>query len=263
MTTCVFYIDESGSDQQHSIPLQGGQTPIFTLAAVALPLDQWRNFDRRYLSLKRRFFPNEMGRAQGRPEHWEVKGKELTAPRNRNSRRNHIFIQELLNLCASYNAQFFGITFQKNPRQPTPPMNLYTMGLQRLAERFHAYLDEGNLYSSGIAVLDSRERRRLDFQVAVSYNSFIFGHNTGRSLTTLQEGPLFANSRLTAGLQIVDNIAALLYANHYCYYCRRLPGALDYSHAQQYWPLLDNLQFKSRQMYSGYRIYGFYVYDFT
>jgi hypothetical protein len=259
----VFYVDESGDGQQYSIPLQSGQTPIFTLAAVALPLDQWRDFDRDYLGLKRRFFLREMSSAPGRPEHWEAKGNELVAPRNRDSRRNRIFVLELLALCESYEARFFGVTFRKNRWRRARPMSLYTMGLQRLAERFHAYLSEDDRYSSGIVVLDSRERRRLDFQVAVSYHSFVFGHDTGRTLTTLQEIPLFADSRLTAGLQITDNITALLYANHYHYYCRRLPGAPDYSHAQQYWSHLDNLQFKSQQAYSGHYLYGFYVYDFT
>jgi hypothetical protein len=104
--------------------------------------------------------------------------------------------------------------------------------------------------------------KSLDFNVAGSYLSYIFGNVTGRSLTHLVEGPLFANSRLTAGLQIADNVAAALFANYYHYYCRNIPGAPDYSHIPpKYWPRLGSLQFKSKRRYDGYFQYGYRVCD--
>jgi len=53
MATCVIYIDEAGTPYGHHIPLENGETPIFTLAALAFPLWEWRARDRAYLSLKR------------------------------------------------------------------------------------------------------------------------------------------------------------------------------------------------------------------
>jgi hypothetical protein len=137
----------------------------------------------------------------------------------------------------------------------------YCMGLQFLAERFNIFITESNTYEQGILIADSR-MKSLDFNVATSYLSYVFGHQTGRLLTCLVESPLFADSRLTAGLQTADNIAAALFANHYYYYCKDIPGAPDYSHIPpQYWPRLAGLQFKSRRLYEGYIKYGFKVCD--
>jgi len=49
MSTCVFYVDESGDTHKHDVPIVKGQTPIFTLSAVALPLGEWRDYDRDYV----------------------------------------------------------------------------------------------------------------------------------------------------------------------------------------------------------------------
>lgn len=56
MSTCVFYVDESGDVRKHHVPLKNAQTPIFTLTGLALPLLEWSNIDRDYLALKWQFF---------------------------------------------------------------------------------------------------------------------------------------------------------------------------------------------------------------
>lgn len=93
MGTWVLYVDESGDCHSHSVPLLSGQTPLFAVSGVALPLSQWRLVDREYLRLKRRFFRNEIEestRSTGkRAEIWEAKGNSLTAPRNRDSYACH------------------------------------------------------------------------------------------------------------------------------------------------------------------------------
>ena len=60
MATWVFYVDESGDVHGHATPIRNGETPIFTLSAVALPLSEWRNYDREYLYTKRRFLEPEI-----------------------------------------------------------------------------------------------------------------------------------------------------------------------------------------------------------
>jgi hypothetical protein len=92
--------------------------------------------------------------------------------------------------------------------------------------------------------------------------SYVFGHETGRQLTNLAEAPLFADSRLTAGLQCADNLMSLVYGNQYDYYLRDLQGAPDYSRLRTYWPFLDALQFRRKQEYDGYPLYGFRRIDF-
>jgi len=263
VSTCVFYIDEAGSSQRYSIPIRPdrGQTAIFCLFALALPLSGWRHFDREYLQLKRKFFPKEIAASTRRAEQWEVKGNELCSPRNKDSQRRHAFLGRVFELGQRYEATAFGITFIKKQANPMGREARYCMGLQYLAERFNAFLAESSTYDEGILIADSR-MKSLDLNVAVSYLSYIFGHETGRLLTQLAESPLFADSRLTAGLQIADNIAAVLFANHYHYYCSRVPGAPDYSHIPpRYWSRLDAMQFKSRQLYDEYPMYGFRVCD--
>jgi hypothetical protein len=75
------------------------------------------------------------------------------------------------------------------------------------------------------------------------------------------EAPLFADSRLTVGLQVVDIFASNLFANHYHYYLRGTAGAPDYSHAQSTWGTIDRLQFRSRQEVDGYQVFGYRVID--
>ena len=84
MSTCVFYVDEAGSKHRYSIPVHPdkGETAIFCLFALALPLSDWRDFDRDYLRLKRRFFEKEIGESKYRAEHWEIKGNNLCSPHN-------------------------------------------------------------------------------------------------------------------------------------------------------------------------------------
>ena len=82
MSTVVFYTDESGSAERFSEPLEPGATPVFTLTSIALPLNEWRTFDRKYNNLKRHFFPEILER-KGRKEDIEIKGNDLTSPRNK------------------------------------------------------------------------------------------------------------------------------------------------------------------------------------
>lgn len=78
MATCVIYIDEAGSPDRHDVPLQSGQTALFTLSALALSLSEWRARDREFLALKRQFFQDSMGREGRRDEEVEIKGRDLT-----------------------------------------------------------------------------------------------------------------------------------------------------------------------------------------
>jgi len=172
MSTCVFYIDEAGSKDRYSIPIRcdRAETAIFCLFALALPLADWRDFDRDYLQLKRRFFSKEIEQSKYRAEHWEVKGNELCSPHNKNSQRRHAFLREVFSLCERYEATAFGVTFLKHHVTPMPAEARYSMGLQFLAERFNIFLTESNTYDHGILIADSR-MKSLDFNVANSYLS--------------------------------------------------------------------------------------------
>ncbi len=259
MSVCVPYVDEAGNPHRHDVPLQDGQTPLFVLGGIALPLSQWRDIDRQYLNLKRNYFSTEMQATnEARPEHWEAKGSDLTQPRNRERARRQAFLHEVLNLVQRYDARLFGIVFLKNPTNPTPAVSIYTAAVQQIAQRFATYVIENAAHDHGIMIMDSRCQtpRGGDFQVGTSYLSYIFGHETGRSLTPLVEAPLFADSRLTAGLQIADNLCSIIYGTQYDYHLRGIPAGHDYSHLQQYWPRIRALEFHSRREYDGWIVHG-------
>jgi hypothetical protein len=106
----------------------------------------------------------------------------------------------------------------------------------------------------------------LDYIVAVSLMTYIFGNEQGRQLKRLHEAPLFADSTITAGIQIADIIAPLMYANTYRLQLSpdgkpRDGGYLNYTHVERYWSHLQKLKFQSLSHYQGYKKNGFRVFD--
>jgi hypothetical protein len=263
MSVCVVYIDESGNPDPHRIPVGNGETPIFTLSALALPIWEWRGIDREYLALKRRFFPDRLGRPTRRDEETEIKGNDLVSPRNAGSTRRHAFLREVISFIHRHSGRGFGVSFLKNSGNPAPPVSLYTSAFQILVERISIFVTEHPAYSHALLICDSRMKgwRNHDIAVARSHMSYIFGHETGRTYINISEAPLFADSRITTGIQLCDIFSSILFANHYHYHLRNTPGAIDYGHMRPYWDRLDQLQFKSRQEIGGFQMYGFRVVD--
>jgi hypothetical protein len=254
-----FYVDEAGSSEGHHEPLLEGETPIFSLNSMCVRETDWKDLDRDYLRLKKRFFHKEIG---GNPaEYFEIKGGELTRPGNRTNRRGHKFIELVLRLCKEHSISLFSIIFIKNPAQPTSKKSLYTMALQYLCERFQAFLEEGPTGENGIMIMDSR-MHNIDLEVAQSHLSFVFGHETGKTCDKILEAPMFANSKLTAGLQIADIVGSCIYTNFYQRNCAFAPGALNYYHMAIHWPAILDLEFKSQKLYDGHPRNGYRVIDF-
>jgi hypothetical protein len=232
MGTCIFYVDEGGSPLPHVEPLLSGQTPLITLGAVALPLARWREMDRGLLRLKRHYFPDLLAATTSRDEYFEIKGNELASPRNAKSERRHAYLDAVLAFIASLNGKCFGVSIVKSSANPTNATRIYTTALHILAESFHDYIAKTDDYENGIVICDTRKGMgaKKDRQVAVSYLSYLFGHRQGKTFTSLVEAPLFADSKLTAGLQIADNFTSALYALTYAKKCAAVPGGHNYSH---------------------------------
>lgn len=269
MVKWALYLDESGDTDQHSLPLGEGQKPVFALGGVALPIKQWRHYDREYLALKLNFFKNEIDTSSKKAAIWEFKGNRAIGPRNANSDRLKTFVYKTLDLIKTYDGRLFCVSVLKCPNKPTAPQSIYTSAFQILAEKFNIFLKEEN--AQGIFIVDSRMAhvapgRGLDYSVAVSLLSYVFGHKEGRELKQLIEAPLFADSGLTAGLQIADIIASQMYANMYVHHLSKngadtKRGYLDYRHVRRYWPQLSELEFKSKNTYNGYQSFGFRMLD--
>lgn len=159
----------------------------------------------------------------------------------------------------------------KNHIDPTLHTSQYTKALQILAESFDIFLREKSETEQGVIILDSRmahlqKGSGLDYIVALSLMTYIFGNEQGRQLKRLQEAPLFADSTITAGIQMADIVAPLMYANTYRLQLspdghHRGCGYLNYTHVERYWTHLLKLKFQSQALYQGYRKSGFRVFD--
>ena len=264
MVQWALYLDEAGVTDPHTVPLSSGSTPIFTLGGVILPLERWRDYDRGYLYLKREFFSAEIDRSKKIDCVWEIKDSDLVAPRNAGSERNKVFSYKVLDLIKEFGGKVIGVTFLKSIRNPTPRTSIYTKGLQIIAERYDIFLRENA--GCGILILNSRMAHTrkgagLDYTVATSYLSFIFGNREGQLLKRIIEAPMFADSGLTAGLQIADIVSAMIYAN--TYRAKLAPagavvefGYLDYTHALRYQAPLKEAVFCSINKYGDHHIYG-------
>jgi len=260
MTTCVFYIDESGNKAGFDVPLKKGQTPLFVLSGVALALEDWRGFDREYLYLKNNFFKNEIKYKNKRAEKYEIKGSHLISPTNRKDKRRRAFLNEVLNLIFTYNGQSFYCATIKDPKSPMGQIALYTHSLQILIEKFNCYIEESLVFTNAIMILDNSSIF-FDNKVAQSHASFIFGNPTGRRFTNIVEAPLFADSKLTSGLQIVDNMSALFYGIVYERKIKEEYKAHSYSHLDELKAKTYGLGFKSKETYKGYQIFGHNIID--
>ena len=268
MTEWVLYLDESGDTDSHTVPLETGKTPVFSISGVALPCERWRDYDREYLYLKRRFFKKEIDNSSQLDTGWEAKGNFLLGPRNATSKRNGSFVEAILALINSYNGKVFGVAFVKSVQRPMSKASIYTKGFQILAERYEVFLKDRR--SSGLIIADSRMAHLkkgggLDYTVAISYLSYIFGHAQGRTLTRIIEAPLFADSKLTVGLQIADIVSMVVFANTYNRYCPMNSESkfLNYSHIDHYWPALRDLTFESeRPYYEGRKLFGIRTLDY-
>lgn len=279
----IFYVDESGNTSPHHEPLLDGETPLFCLSALALRSSAWREYDRRFLNLKRRYFPSEMAShaassRSGRPEYYEVKGHELFKPSHWRH-RERVFVWKLFELCRAQQAKFFAAIWRKDAVNPTNPQSMYTHSLQILAERFQLYCEASN--EEGVIVSDSRTRT-LNLGVATSYLSYVFGHDTGRSLIRLVEAPMFADSTLCAGLQLADIIGSCIYCYYYQRRCGYVPGlfdgdrlvlpgsveasrdrceartpAIDYGHCRQYEDVLSEFQWRREGFVPGQTNFGY------
>lgn len=251
------------------MPLGNGQTPVFTVAGVALPLRSWRDYDREYLGLKRKYFAKEIDASSKTDTRWEIKGSNIIAPRNATSDRNKTFTYKVFDIIKKFDGRVFGCSFLKCAAEGTPKATIYTKAVQIIDERYDIFLREQD--ERGILVMDSRMAHMkkgsgADYTVAVSHLSFIFGNEEGRRLQRIKEAPLFADSCLTAGLQIADIVAAQAYADAYVE--RLVPdgpdlsrGYLDYRHTRTFRKPLHEIEFHSSNSYGGHKKHGLRVVD--
>ncbi len=192
----LFYIDESGTG------LGDERTPFFTLAALAIAIEQWSVMDLEVAALKRRLV------SWAKPEDFEIKGREIRRGekffKGQNWSTRAQAMREVARLIADLPCQVLTVQVDKRdlPDYIGSDSDLYRLAFWRLLEEIEATLKRTE--EPGMLMLDMRsdmhssvqDRRLLD-----AYREWIasrLGH------THLVELPWFGFSAFYAGLQLAD-----------------------------------------------------------
>ena len=204
----LLYADEFGhdgiwdpNDSRHN------HHPLFGLAGFAIPAEKWRDLDRGFLRLKRKFYAWELqrGEADGvRAERFEA--KDLS------SRRDLRFVGAVLSLLKSLDARIFVHGRVKRIGGPHDSDALYGMITQGLMRAFEKYVRNrvGHKLGSGLMVLDRRTEAR-DVQLLSSAQSYLFSaqDDLRGGFHRLVEIPMLVRSEWHHGVQAADTIARL------------------------------------------------------
>jgi hypothetical protein len=82
---------------------------------------------------------------------------------------------------------------------------------QRLLQRVHIYADQyGKPDEMAILVFDGEGMGGIPGGLAVSICNFLYRHARGRTYTRILDTPLFVDSKITPGIQLVDMIASCI-----------------------------------------------------
>lgn len=206
----TLYLDEFGhpglyipADPKHR------HHPLFGFSGVAVPAARWRDLDRGFLRLKRRFYRAEIDREfylkNVRPEHWE--------PKQLSSRRDRVFAKELLKLIAECDAHVFAYGLRKHGTRVThDEVAMYNSTVQGILTQFERYLREVEPTGCGMIIMD----RRMEHQnglVLRSAQSHIFSDDYMRAPgARLVETPLLVPSEYYHGVQVADLVGRVIAA---------------------------------------------------
>lgn len=188
----IVFIDESY--KKADIP--GAKT---TLGALLLKEDRSRDFSRELFNLKKRFWKVDQ------PWDKEIKGRLLLNRRAEKSPKNRAMVEEIIALCREMGIVLLAVT-----RDGTITLtggSGYLPDLYRdILWRVQLYMENERSEEKALVVFDSigRESNR---KISKSFTNFMYKHEWGWGYTSIIETPLFADSRIVPGLQIVDVVA--------------------------------------------------------
>lgn len=244
----ILYVDEAGCTGALPSACSDIQ-PVLAIVGLLIDAAVVPDFTRNFLALKRRFFLSRVDR-----EHrlnailHEVKGGELRkniAEGGRRIRRTSVgFLDRLLDLLDTFDANIFGRVWIKAPGERFDGRAVYTYSVQSILEVFDRHLS--NRTHSGIIVADSRNKVK-NSEVAHSIFTMKF-QAKGDPFPHVVELPLFGHSDNHAGLQVADLIcSALVFPIAVQTYCENLTSVhqRDYEFLKRrFAPRLKDLQFR-------------------
>jgi hypothetical protein len=206
----IIYADESKD------PNPARLTSHITLAAAAISEDVHKDFNTRLYNLKKRFWK------VGQYSDFEIKGRNLLKRNFQAYPRNIEFVKEIISLCRQYGVALFAIVKEYVVGEESESLalddavpGLYEKTAQLsilykyLLERVEAFLLERNRSECAIMVFDEKDPKK-DEARAVAFSNLMHRSNFGQSMTHILETALFANSKITPGIQIADLFAYVM-----------------------------------------------------
>lgn len=232
------YLDEFGhpgvwdpADPRHR------HHPLFGLAGLAVNDNRWRDLDRGFLRLKRKFYKNEIERAsilKGiRPERYE--------PKQLRSRRDKRFAFAALELVRGCGGTVFANGVVKNSTLSThDEVALYNSTTQGALRQFERFLRNaaGRATGRGVVIMDRRDEAQNQ-RVLHSAQSYLFSDPAFRGRDPrIVETPLLVPSEWYHGVQLADSIGRVVGA---VYRHRCLGDARYRRDDDEFGPMLDGL----------------------
>jgi len=196
----LVFIDESGFPH----PKDSTLNPV--LAAVCLPEIRHRALSRNLYTIKRRFFRN--------PER-ELKAKRLLRPYIfEKSAEERELVESVFDLIRETELAVFALIMDHPSKMPETPEGHIPVQYRFLLQRIQFYMDRlGNEEDMAILVFDGDGTSFISGGLGPGVSRYLFRSQEGQTWSKILDTPLFVDSEITPGIQLVDMMAGCL--RHY------------------------------------------------
>lgn len=237
----LVFVDESG----HPIPTDPTIRPI--LLAVCI-----NEIDIHELTLK----INKIKLDVYGKDDVEIKATNLIRSKTLDPRftNNKLFVDKLIDLINSFNIKVFAIIMERPDFTPYTEEGMLHKQYYHLLRRIEFFCEKYD-YPMALTIFDEQDRKE-DEKIAIAFNNYLYKTSLGKSFKKILEVPLFANSKVTPGIQIADLMAGII--RHY--YERNL-NKITPSDPFEKWlcDLYDTVESKTENLYHKYLEYGFFT----
>jgi len=196
----LFYVDESGSPQLQEKAIR--EQPFLVMAAVGIRMADWWDFEKAFLAFAEAIVPRDrwdpLVDPPGPPE---IKGASVY--------KDPAFPEALRNLLRSTRPTIIAVAIDKAAFSLQSAFDdPYTMAYEMLLERVDNWAEEKKEHS--ILVLDSRGRHQ-DASLRSLHAAFQRRGTSQQPIRWCIEQPFMVTSALTAGIQMADVAAHVIY----------------------------------------------------
>jgi hypothetical protein len=217
-----------------------------TFAAVCIQEERYRAFDTDLFKLKKHYWKIQESLAL------ELKGRLLLSQRAIELPKNREFIRQLVALMREYRVVPFAVV-QDGSLQLSSIKGDYLPNLYRnVLRRVDRYMVEKHPDKMAVLFYDSVDHE-TNRKIAVSFNNFMFKHQSGVQLQHVLPVLNFSDSLVTPGIQVADVLAYCVNERY-----RERAGLHDSrGHLEEFFQEFRGLTFNDEHPDEGYTVWGF------